>query len=112
LKQIAVFRYCEQVLQDRAANASRGWLWQVKGKVATYCRKTLENRIDEDRPAAPCDEGLSELERRQIVRCHPLLCDDSPGGAPQHVSPDWLVGLRLRVARFMASLRESGTSQP
>jgi hypothetical protein len=100
-----VFRYCEEVLQQRAGCGSRDWLWQVKRKVATFCRKSLEGRAaDED---APYPAGLSEVERRELLRCHPLLCDSSPraGGPPD--SPDWLVALRTRVARYVAHLRTS-----
>ncbi len=111
LKQIAVFRYCEQVLQDRPAGGSRDWLWQVKGKVASFCRKTLEGRIDADQvdevpPLLPDEDDLSDFERRDILRNHPLL-SDVPGATERHVPPDWLDSLRLRVSRYMAALRES-----
>ena len=112
LKQIAVFRFCEQVLRDRPTGGSRDWLWQVKGKVASYCRKTLESRIDEGErdevpPLLPYEDDLSDLERRDILHNHPLLSDLLPGATEQRIPPDWLDSLRSRVARYMASLRES-----
>jgi hypothetical protein len=110
LKQIAVFRFCEDVLQDRSETGSRVWLWQIKRKVATYCRRTLEDRAGNDRSSDPVD--LSDVERRQLLRHHPLLCDAPPGDAAQPASPDWLVDLRTRVARFIAHRRQSPTEQP
>jgi hypothetical protein len=110
LKQIAVFRYCEEVLQDRSAAGSRAWLWQVKRKVATYCRKTLEGRADMD--PSPYAVDLSDIERQQLLRSHPLLSDAPPGDADRHVCPEWLIGLRTRVARFIAHLRQSHGDEP
>jgi hypothetical protein len=112
LKQIAVFRFCEEVLHDRSAGGSRAWLWQVKGKVAAYCRKTLEHRLGGDDAAVdppdyPFEEELSDFERRQLLQSHPLLSDELPGAAEQRRCPDWLTALRSRVARYVASLRES-----
>ena len=47
LRQIAVFRYCEAELQERAARSEQPWLWQVKGKVALFCRNSLERHLPE-----------------------------------------------------------------
>ena len=105
LQQIAVFRYCEDVLEERSGSGSRAWLWQVKRKVATYCRATLEGRAADE--ACPLPAELTEAERRELLRAHPLLCDPSPAGGVEGTCPDWLARLRSRVARYMAHLRES-----
>jgi hypothetical protein len=107
-KQIAVFRFCEEALQKRAAGSSRDWLWRIKGKVAAYCRHTLEARQEDD--ASPWPVLLSESERREIVRWHPLLNDTSPAASRAETCPDWLTALRERVAAFTSRLRESRSS--
>lgn len=109
-KQIAVLRFCEETLQERAAGGSRDWLWRIKGKVATYCRKTLEARDETD--SSPWPVALAESERRQIVRCHPLLNDPLPAASHDESAPDWLTALRQRVAAITGRLRESQSSQP
>ena len=104
-KQIAVFRFCEETLRERATGSSRNWLWQIKGKVAAYCRRTLEAREGED--ASPWPAMLSASERSEIVRWHPLLNDPLPAASHVETCPDWLTALRERVAAFTARLRES-----
>lgn len=107
-KQIAVFRFCEETLRERATGSSRDWLWRIKGKVATYCRQTLEARDDTD--PSPWPVVLSESERREVVCCHPLLNDPFPAASQAKTGPDWLTALRERVAAFAVRLRESRSS--
>jgi hypothetical protein len=105
LKQIAVFRFCEDELRHRAARSTQPWVWQMKGKVAAFCRGSLERHLPEEELLPDC--ALTDLEERELLRSHPLLSAPHPFTPPPAAVPDWLLNLRSRVAGFLLSARQS-----
>jgi hypothetical protein len=105
LKQIAVFRFCEEELRDRAAHSTQPWIWEMKGKVAAFCRGSLERHLPDGEPSPDCT--LTGLEERTLLRSHPLLSAPLPCTSPPAPTPDWLLNVRRRVADFLFSVRQS-----
>lgn len=104
LRQIAVFRYCEAELHERAARSAQPWLWQVKGKVALFCRSSLERHLPEAE-----QEPLYQLtagEEEEVRRSHPLLAPAQPATQFDE-TPIWLDELRRRVSAWLAARRRS-----
>jgi hypothetical protein len=105
LKQIAVFRFCEDELHLRAAHSAQPWVWEMKGKVAAFCRGSLERHLPEDEPTADCT--LTDREERELLQTHPLLSAPVPASTTTTPAPDWLLTMRRRVADFLGSVRKS-----
>src|SRR5688500_7991853 len=103
LKQIAVFRFCEDELRHRAARSTQPWVWEMKGKVAAFCRGSLERHLPEEEQLPDC--ALTDSEEQELRRSHPLLSAPQPLTSPPAAVPDWLLNLRRRVAGFLSSVR-------
>lgn len=108
LKQIAVFRFCEDELRRRAAHSVHPWVWEMKGKVAAFCRGSLERHLPDDEPVAECI--LSDREAHDLLHAHPLLSAPVPAAPPPAAAPDWLRNVRSRVADFLAGVRTARES--
>jgi hypothetical protein len=105
LKQIAVFRFCEDELSRRAAHSVQPWVWEMKGKVAAFCRGSLERRLPEDEPPPDC--VLTDHEERDLLHAHPLLSAPVPAASTPAPTPEWLLQVRRRVADYLSSVRQS-----
>lgn len=111
LKQIAVFRFCEDELRRRAANSVQPWVWDMKGKVAAFCRGSLERHLPDDEPPADCI--LSDQEARDLLQAHPLLSAPALVPSTSATAPVWLRNVRLRIREFLSSARQGReTSAP
>lgn len=105
LKQIAVFRFCEDELRRRSAHSVQPWVWEMKGKVAAFCRGSLERHLPEDEATPKC--ALTDREEHDLLHSHPLLSAPVPVGAPPVAAPDWLLNVRRRVADYLSSVQQS-----
>ena len=92
--QSAVLRYCETVLRERARTGERAWLWRIKGKIATYCRRSLErDRIE----TTETPRSLTPPEAENVLRTHPLLNEDVKSLSIPERQATWMKELRARV---------------
>jgi hypothetical protein len=104
LKQLAVFRFCEDELRRRAQHGDQRWLWRSKGKAARFCRCTLQRHLPDDGNIA--ESTLSAAEERALLRSHPLLLL-SDAAASQTPSPAWLDALRQRARHWLSEMRRA-----
>jgi hypothetical protein len=100
--QIAVLRFCREVLAQRQrTDRWQGWFWAIRRKVIDYWISRLERDND---PA----ESVPELttEEQQIVRrSHPLLAARPVmSGAALKMNSQWQVELQGRVRRYVEAL--------
>jgi len=106
IQRVIVLRFCERTLRERFAGSS-AWLWRMKHKVAVYCLRGLERRLADEGFVVPDELELTELERDQVLRTHPLLIDSRPRVEPFPVAEEWMSELRRRVAQFVDHLNAS-----
>lgn len=107
LKQLAVFRFCEEELRRRAQHGTHAWMWRAKGKAARFCRRSLQRHLPDNYDAA--DAPLSPTEEDRLLRSHPLLLL-SDAAASRSPSPDWLDALRKRACHWLSEMRRARDS--
>jgi hypothetical protein len=106
LRQIAQMTFCVEVLRERSGDGLRGWLWDIKRKVAEHCLHLLERRLSSEH--ATTVPGLSEEDQRRLLLTHPLLIDVHWPSTPQSPAPEWLAGLREKVTEYVRRLQQHG----
>jgi len=99
MHQIAVLRFCRDVLAERQnSDKWQGWFWAIRRKVIEYWIARLEHSQNQPEvvPALSPDE-------QQIVRnSHPLLAARPVmSGSVLKIDTLWQVELQGRVRRYM-----------
>ncbi len=104
--QAAVLRYCECVLRERSVAGERAWLWRIKGKIARYCRRSLERSSPQ---ACERQRTLSQGEVKEVLRTHPLLNEESGTPSLPKRQSDWMEQLRRSVRDIAERLHRGET---
>ena len=99
----AILGYCLQVLTRRVGQDPEwAWLWQIKRDVAVCFLRSLQRTS----PQADADEArtLTDAERGEILRTHPLLQNQRRRAtpSPRHEDSDWYREIRQKVQQYMA----------
>lgn len=102
MHQIAVLRFCREVLNERQSTDKwQGWFWGIRRKVIEYWIARLEH-------AQETAETFPELtpEEQQAVRgSHPLLAARPVmSGCVLKIDSLWQVELQGRVRRYVEAL--------
>jgi len=103
MHQIAVLRYCRDVLAERQkTDPWQGWFWGVRRKVIEYWISRLERDND---PAETVPEMTSD-EQQAVRRSHPLLASRPVvSGSVLKIDSPWQIELHGRVRRYVEALQ-------
>lgn len=102
MHQIAVLRYCRDVLKERQKTDSwQGWFWGIRRKIVEYWIARLERDHD---PAVAVPALIAE-EQRAIRNSHPLLAARTlMSDSLVKIDSLWQVELDGRVRRYVKAL--------
>ncbi len=106
-----VMKHCLTVVEARKVSGNvDAWLWEAKERVARYILKKYQDEVNSGRTPAEARGELTEDEKQEVERAHPLLQCARPQPRTQ-LSPEWTKQIKVKIENYVSTLKKQYAEQ-